>query len=172
MRQCQMRFAGYTWRHNPYKLSFHSEKNIIELLPPFSSSDIRTFSQKPCVIKGEGELFGEDCIEQYIRLKTLFSQQEEGVLSIEGAGSFYVAFVSLSMLSEPKDNLLSYSFAFRQKRFEKTEITEEEYVTANADETLWDIAFHRNMTVEELIGLNPQIRFFDELREGERVRVC
>lgn len=172
MRQCQMRYAGFVWRHNPYSLMFQSEKNTVELLPPYFASDVRAFSEKPCLIKGEGELFGEDCIEQYIRLKTLFSRRQEGVLSIEGLGSFYVAFISLSMLSQPKDNILSYAFSFRQKRYQTTDVTEEEYVIASADETLWDIAFQRHMAVEELIRLNPQIRFLDELTQGERVRIC
>lgn len=172
MRQCQMRYAGYIWRHNPRTLSFQDEKNTVELLPPFAAADIRVFSEKPCVIKGEGELVGEDCVEQYIRLKTHFSQHEEGLLSIEGAGSFYTAFVSLSMLAQPKDNILSYSFVFRQKRFEKTRVTEDEYVSVGAADTLWDVAFRCHKTVEEIIALNPQIRFFDELEEGEKVRIC
>ena len=172
MRQCQMRYAGYTWRHNPHTLSFEDEKNTVELLPPFSASDVRVFSDKPCVIKGEGELFGEDCIEQYICLKSLFSQHPEGLLSIEGLGGFYVAFVSLNLSAQPKDDVLSYSFVFRQKRFEKTPVTEEEYTAAQEDDTLWDIAYRFHKTVEEMIALNPGIRFLDELEEGEKVRVC
>lgn len=172
MRPCRMRYRGYVWRHNPYKLSFFDEKSTAEILPPFSSSDIRVFSEKPCVIKGEGELFGEDCVEQYNRLKALFYEHDEGILSIEDAGSFYVAFVDLSMLSEPKDNILSYAFTFRQKKCDRIPVSEERYDIAGEDETLWDIAFRCHKTVEEIIALNPQIRFFDELSEGEKVRVC
>lgn len=172
MRQCQMRYAGFVWRHNPYSLSFQNEKNTVLLTPPFFSSDVRIFSDKPCVIKGEGELCGEDCIEQYNRLNALFSQRGEGLLSIEGVGSFYVAFVGLSMLAQPGDNILSYSFEFRRKRYDRIPVTEEAYTQAKADETLWDIAFRCNKEVEQIIALNPQIRFFDELDEGEKVRVC
>ena len=172
MRQCRMRFNGYGWQHNPRSLKFLSEKNKTELLPPFCTSDVRTFGEKPYRIEGEGELFGEDCIEQYIRLKMMFSQAGEGLLSIEGLGSFYVTFVSLEMLAQPKDNLLSYSFAFLEKNREKNEITESIYYTANGEETLWDIAYRYSRPIEELVRLNPGLRYPDELIQGERVRVC
>lgn len=172
MKQCAMRYEGHTWRHNPKLLRFESQKNTVELLPPFSSCDLRVLSEKPFSIYGEGELIGKDCVEQYVSLRALFSQHSEGVLNIEGIGPFYVSFVSLKMTAQPTDDTLEYSFVFKEKKKEKTDVTENRFVTVSQGETLWDIAFKYGKTIESIIGLNPQIRFFDELQEGEKVRVC
>ncbi len=173
MRQCKMRYDGYTWKHNPKLLRFKSSQNAVTVLPPFSKSDVRILSEEPYTIEGQGELIGSDCIEQYQRLKALFSERSSGLLTIEGLPSFYVRFLSLDMTAEPVDHVLSYSFSFKEAKVQRTDVSEEEFCVVSSDgTTLWDIAYQYGKTIEELIRLNPDIRFIDELYEGEKVRIC
>ena len=71
MNLVPMRFKGVEWHHNPREISFSCEQNVSELLSPFGISYIQNTGRKSTVIRGEGELYGEDCAEQFSRLLSL-----------------------------------------------------------------------------------------------------
>lgn len=172
MKLQPMRFDGYTWHHNPKNLSITSKKHIVTLHPPFSEPDAKEFGDGLKIISGEGELFGEDCLLQFGELKTLFEKGGRGVLSIPKTLTVYAYFEKLEFIGEPRENVLSYAFSFKEARNESLSGEDRMYHQAEEGETLWDIAYRFDEPIETLVTLNPQIRLLDELEKGETVRIC
>lgn len=172
MKLCAMRFCGHTWHHNPKSLEISSGKKVVELQLPFADDVITNFGEKPVVIKGVAELYGEDCLFQYEQLKRIYEKGECSVLCLPKLPPFYACFESLTLLATSKKDVLTYSFKFRQVHTQKSRGDEHEFVTVQNGETLFHISNEYDVKVEKLAELNPQIMFVNELKAGERVRVC
>ena len=123
------------------------------------------------VIKGTGELYGEDCMEQFERLFELFRRGGAGVLAIENTEPVFAVFESVKILGAPKENVLTYGFVFREVMEEK-ESGKNTFHTARGGENLWDISYKYNIVIDELVRLNPQIKRPDIVDEGEVIRLC
>ncbi len=166
-----MRFAGHNFRHNPVEIKIENKKLRKSSLVPFRGEVSAEGLRKCTVISGKGEFVGEDCIEQYKKLHSLYEKGERGVLSIPGLMPFYAYISGLTALGETTPDLISYSFEF-------TEITgireqrKREYHTVSEGETLYDIACVEGVSLESLATLNPHLRRPDDLCVGEKVRLC
>ena len=114
MKLANMRFKGVSWHHNPRELSFTCDKYISEKGSPGGGSYIQSTGRKNLRIKGKGELFGEDCLEQFQRLFELFREGGSGILSIAKLSPVYAVFESLKITAAPKPDLLEYEFVFRE----------------------------------------------------------
>lgn len=171
MKLIPMRFAGYEWRHNPREIKFECEKKINELLAPNQGAEIQDAGRKNMVVKGEGELYGNDCLEQFNALLALFKKDGKGVLAIERITPFFAVFESVKLIGAPRENVLSYSFVFREVMGEKQSDPPAQY-TAAQGEDLWDISYKFGIVIDELVRLNPQVRRPDMLTEGEVIRLC
>ena len=112
MKLIPMRFKGVTWRHNPRELTFESEKQINELHAPYAGCTVQDTGRRGMCVKGEGELFGADCLEQFRALLALFREGGSGVLSIENVKPFHAVFESLTLIGKPKPDVLTYRFLF------------------------------------------------------------
>ena len=77
-----MRFKNYEWRYNPEEISFECEKNIQELNSPKNTAYIQSLGRKNRLIKGKGQLCGEDCHEQFANLWEVFEEGGVGVLAL------------------------------------------------------------------------------------------
>lgn len=172
MISTNMRYKGFEWSHNPKKLRIRNGKKTVDIIYPFSYVNAREAFRQGCVISGEGELYGEDCIKQFNRLNRLFAQRGEGVLCVSGMPSVKAYFTRLELLCEPAENVISYAFEFEESSTEEKKNTGVSYHIVKDGETLWDIAYLYGVTVEELLLLNLQIRRPDSIREGERISIC
>ena len=150
MKLIPMRFKGVTWRHNPRELTFESEKQINELHAPYAGCTVQDTGRRGMCVKGEGELFGADCLEQFRALLALFREGGSGVLSIENVKPFHAVFESLTLIGKPKPDVLTYRFLFN----------------------LWDVSYRFGIGIDALMALNPQVKRPDILTEGEVVRLC
>lgn len=72
MRPVPMRFMGYTWHHNPKELSVICDKTVVKFGVPYFKEMVQSFQSKLCTIKGVGELYGDDCLEQYKKLNEIY----------------------------------------------------------------------------------------------------
>lgn len=171
MKLIPMRFMGYEWRHNPREISFECGKTVAERLVPGGVSQIQQTGRKNMVIKGTGELYGEDCIEQFEGLLELFKRGGEGVLAIENFEPLYAVFESVKILGTPRENVLTYGFVFREVMEEK-ESSKKTVHTARNGENLWDISYKYGIVIDELVRLNPQIKRPDVVPGGEVIRLC
>ncbi len=172
MISASMRYKNFTWHHNPKKLKIKNSKRTISIDYPYSYTEIEEMFNENAVIEGEGELFGEDCIHQFNNLCRLFSSKNKGILSIGGIPSFEAYFTKLELLCEPKNNILAYSFQFSECSSKEKRDTGIKYYIAKSEETLWDISYKYNISVETLARLNTQYKRPDSVQEGDRVVLC
>lgn len=166
-----MRFAGYSWKHNPVELKIENKKIKDSSVFPYFGEVNREGLKACSVISGKGELLGEDCIEQYKKLLGLYDKGTQGVLSIPGIMPFYAVFSGVSAVGETTPDLISYTFEFTEVSAERKP-RKKEYHTVSAGETLYDIAYAEGVSLEALIALNVQLVRPDTLHEGEKVRLC
>ena len=173
MRNVAMRFCGFTFHHNPATLKIESAGNIRELESPCCEPHSEHLGNRLRRISGEGELYGADCIAQFRQLQRLFEKGTAGLLSLPHMPAMSAYLRELQMTAQPKENVLGYRFVFieAQPRDNGGNLPEY-YETIVPDESLWDISYRYQVPIEELVRLNPQIRYIDDLDAGERVRLC
>lgn len=171
MNLVPMRFKGVSWRHNPSEISFECDKTVTELKPPHQSYVVQNMGRKNMIIKGKGELFGEDCIEQFEELFSLFRQGGEGVLALAKMTPIFAVFESLKIVGTPRPDSLTYSFVFREVMHKKQR---DELYGCNAieGECLWDISYRTKTSIDLLLRLNPHIKRPDDNLCGGYVRLC
>ena len=173
MRNVPMRFCGYTLHHNPAKLKIESSGNIRELASPCCEPQSEHLGSRLRRVSGEGELYGTDCIAQFKRLQGLFESEQPGLLSLPHLPAMTAYLKELSLLAEPKENVLGYRFVFIEAHPPAHEDSAAEVYEALVDgETLWDVSWRYHIPIETLVRLNPQIPHIDDLTQGERVRLC
>ena len=78
---------------------------------------------------------------------------------------------AFKMISQPSASVLTYSFSFVQIRKRQTLKHFEKSVEVKENETLWDIAYESDMDIEELVLLNPDIMFINDLKSVEEVHL-
>lgn len=171
MKLVPMRFKGVEWHHNPAEISFECDKQVNELKSPNGKSYIQNMERKNMVVNGKGQLFGEDCLEQFDRLFRLFRQGGAGVLVIDRIEPIFAVFESLKILGNPKPDVLEYEFLFREIMEKKQENKQSVYVIKEG-ENLWDVAYITGIKIDTLVTLNPEIKRPDEVCEGFEVKLC
>lgn len=168
MKLVPMRFKGVGWRHNPREVVFEDKQRLAELTAPYDGSVVQNLGRRSMQVKGEGELFGADCLQQFDRLLALFRSGGSGVLTIAGFKPFYAVFESLEMVGKPRSDVLTYRFVFRETPRRDSETIH----TADEGETLWDISYRFGVEIDTLVALNPQVKRPDLPLTGEEVRLC
>lgn len=171
MKLVPMRFKGFEWHHNPAEISFECGKQVNELKSPNGGAYIQNMERKNMVIKGKGQLFGEDCLEQFDKLFRLFRQGGAGVLAIDKIEPVFAIFERLKILGKPKPDILDYEFVFREVMEKKQESKPSVYVVGE-NESLWDVAYITGTEIDSLVSLNPEIKRPDEVEMGFEVRLC
>ena len=171
MKLVPMRFKGFEWRHNPQEITFSCEKDVRELISPYKKAYIQNTGRKNMVIRGEGELYGGDCTEQFNQLFELFKSGGSGVLAIPKLCTVHAVFESLKIKGYPKPDVLRYSFVFREV-MEKTDDKTSEAYTASSGETLWDVSYLFGISIDRLVKCNPDVRRPDDDLGGREVALC
>ena len=167
-----MRFKNYEWRYNPEEISFECEKNIQELNSPKNTAYIQNLGRKNRLIKGKGQLCGEDCHEQFANLWKVFEEGGVGVLALPFIKPVYAVFEKLTVIGEPVPDMLTYSFVFREVLEKEKKTAVNTYIT-KAGDCLWDISYAFNVRIETLLKLNPWVKRADELmQKGKVIKLC
>lgn len=167
-----MRFKGYTWHHNPKYLEINDEKTTNEMKIPYSAAVLQSLGRKSRTVKGVAELYGSDCLKQYDELYKIYLMGGGGMLSLPELSPFYAELVSLKMKAQTTPDVIEYSFVFKERMQDGIKQTKEMFYTVKENgENLWDIAYDFDTTVDELVRLNTQLKYPDELKKGERIRL-
>jgi len=172
MKLVPMRFMGYTWHHNPKKLTIKSNKKVIELKLPYHDDVLQNFGESQLRINGSGELYGEDCMEQYERLFKLYRSGKEGILCLPRLSPLYACFESLEIVADDTPDVLTYSFSFISTKPLLTNCRINKEADVAQGDTLWDISYRYGVPMDILCVLNPQIMFVNDLCGIEKVRLC
>lgn len=170
MKLVPMRFKGFSWHHNPREITFECGRKVNEHKSPFGKAYIQDTGRNNMIVKGVGELYGTDCMEQFNSLLQLFKSGGQGVLAIPKLTPIYAIFESIKILGEPKPDVLTYSFVFREVMERKTDAKPLSYVAEN--ETLWDISRRFNISIDELVALNIHIKRPDIVLDGSVIKLC
>lgn len=172
MKLCPMRFDSYTWHHNPKTLTISAGKKIVTLGVAYGSDVLQNFGEKLITISGTGELYGEDCLRQYEKLKEVYQRGSIAVLCLPKLKPMYAYFDSLKVVAQNVKDVLTYSFSFTQVNREKAQVPSAQYIRAKGSTTLWDISHKYSVDMQTLIELNNNIMFINDIEAGEMVRVC
>lgn len=170
MKLVPMRFKGFSWHHNPREITFECGRKVNEHKSPFGKAYIQDTGRNNMIVKGVGELYGTDCMEQFNSLLQLFKSGGQGVLAIPKLTPIYAIFESIKILGEPKPDVLTYSFVFREVMERKTDVKPLSYVAEN--ETLWDISHKFDISIDELVALNIHIKRPDIVLDGSVIKLC
>lgn len=172
MKLCAMRYGGYTWHHNPKKLEISSGKKVVELRIPYSEDVVRNFGEKPLTVSGVGELYGEDCLLQYEKLRKIYEKGGCAVLCLPELSPIYACFKSLTLVATTRKDVLTYSFVFTQANIKESESFKKREVAVQKGQTLWDISAQTGVDMNTLLELNREIMFTNELSEGMVIKLC
>ncbi len=172
MKLSAMRFNGYTWHHNPKTLEIASEKKVVKIQLPYADDAFINFGEKPIRISGVGELYGDDCIEQYKKLKSVYKRGEGAILCLPKFPAFYACFDKLSLTAKPSASVLEYGFSFSiLKERPECDVKIKE-VVCEENTSLWDISYTYGVDIETLVKLNGHIMFINDLKKGVCVKLC
>lgn len=167
-----MRFRNFSWKFNPHSIKISSKKDIAEEHMPYGDNILQSIGRNCAVITGEGSFFGKDCFEQYRKLWSLYRENKDGILSIPEFMVMKAHFSSLTIIGDPTDNLISYKFTFIEVMNSEREHLVFSIYQAKENESLWDVSYKFNISVEELLRLNPKIRHPFDVTTGDEVRLC
>lgn len=172
MKLSPMRFNGFSWHHNPKSLEIHSEKKVQRIELPYSADVLINFGEKPIRISGVGELYGDDCIQQYQKLKSLYEQGENAILCLPKLSPFYACFDKLSIIAKPSSSVLTYSFSFSILKDRPQCFVFTKEIICDLDTTLWDISYKYGVGIKKLVELNKHIMFINDIKKGECIKLC
>lgn len=114
MTKEKLRFKGFSFDYNPNTITVKHERAVAVHCSPLCTSVVQDLGQKPIVVTGEGELFGEDVISQFERLSNSFRSLGEGILCVPDMLPIKACFCELTIIRKPTANLLHYRFKFME----------------------------------------------------------
>ena len=172
MRLEGMEYGSYKWKFNPKKIEVTQERNIKEQIIPFFGNVFQDYGRKKKIVKGYGEFFGDDAIEQYNELYKVFELGSVEYLKVPKLTPFLAAFVSLSLVGESTPGFVKYEFEFWENVAEQNNnnlLVSVNYHIIKQGDTLWSIANLYSVSVNKLLNKNPQIKRPEELKVGQKV---
>lgn len=192
MKLSNMRYKSFVWPHNPRVYSIEFRRSVAVSKIPFGRYALQNLGLTGRVMRGEGEFVGADAYATFKKLAGLFYEESPGTLVHPLWDASRAWFVDLRLEQEPRADYVRYSFEFWEdqpgmetglKESRETETagaasddtgTEQEdavWHTVVKGESLWTVAKHYGVTVEELAERNPQIRNPNLIFVGQKVRV-
>lgn len=184
-----MRFKHYVWPYNPGACELEYRRVVRSHKVPFGSCALQNMGRTNRVLRGQGEFAGAGAYGEFKKLAAIFYENTPGVLvhPVWQMASAY--FVALSLEQEPAENYVRYSFEFWEcsdhysMALTKTASSaggtatvsampsETEWYTVVSGDCFWNIAAANNITLDELIALNPQIKNPNLIYAGDRIRL-
>ncbi len=166
-----MRFSDLEWKYNPLTLKITHELSHSKRFLPDLTEVVEDPRVRVNVITGKGELFGEDCLEQYKEIERVFRSGKKGVLTLPNRAPVYAFFTKLYAEATDAPDLVVYGFEFVEA-YTQDRADDLEYHIGNGWDSLYSIAYEYNVAVEKLVELNPWIKRPDEQLAGKKVRLC
>lgn len=108
----QFWFKGYQFQYLPQRFSMEQQRNLRIFEQPFISAAIQDMGFSPLILEGEGVLPGENCMEEWEKLKQLQQQNGSGLLCLANSEPIYCYFEQLSAVGQAGPKLLTYHFRF------------------------------------------------------------
>ncbi len=166
-----MKYKNYVWPNNPSTIDISVKRDLKDIEMPFNLGVIQDFGRQKRIVSGQGKFFGENCLEQFESLFTVLKQGGTGYLCLPGMTPFLAIFSELQLIGEAMPNVISYKFEFWEDLSSSfvSDNLDQTYHTVLDGDTLWSIAAKYNVSIEDLISLNCNIKNPNQLTVGERV---
>ena len=186
-----MRYGSYVWPHNPRVYEIEYNRRIVCHKVPFGLYVLSDLGRDQRILRGEGEFVGEGAYDEFKKLACMFYLDSPQVLVHPVWQSAKAWFVGLKLKQEPRRDYVSYEFEFwecfegYETQLKKISVqnTDDESsgesasgqqsaeYTVRSGDTLWAIAARSNLTLSQLIALNPQIKNPNLIYAGDVVRL-
>ncbi len=190
MNLSPMRYKDYTWPHNPTVYEIHYEHSVKSHKLPLGSYALQSMGLKNRVLSGTGEFSGKGAYDEFRKLASVFYDETPGTLVHPVWQTARAYFVALSLLQEPCEDYVRYSFEFwecaddeyealiRQQSSQsdtprpQVNISAQELsYTVRSGDTLWRIANNYGLSTAELLVLNPQIKNPNLIHAGDIIKL-
>lgn len=171
MNLTPMRFKDYVWPHNPRIYEIKYKRDIVCHRVPFGLYTLQNTGRQMRIMRGEGEFAGDGAYSQFKKLASVFYSSTPGTLVHPLWDTTTAYFASLELLQEPTEDYVKYGFEFWEccdvyreglQRAEDLpqpqQPEEEDYYVVQPGDSIWSIAAGLGMDVEELMGLNEDIK--------------
>jgi FOG: LysM repeat len=187
MKLSPMKYKNYTWPYNPRSYEITYERNLASHKVPFGTYILQNTGRSNRVMRGAGEFAGAGAYEEFKKLATVFYDDNPGPLIHPVWQASNVYFSKLGLGMEPREDYVSYYFEFwecfdgyeagmlafvaKDERESAPDESKELWYTAVYGDTMWGIANRNAMTLDALMGLNPQVKNPNILYVGDILRV-
>ena len=195
MELTPMQYKTYVWPHNPRTYTIRYTRQMAVHKVPFGRYAMQDLGLTKRIMEGEGEFYGPDAYEEFKKLASVFYQNGPGRLVHPVWQSSSVYFVHLALMQEPQKDYVRYTFTFWEnedryrpgltagRTWSRASVSagisparmqaesSAQYYTVQPGETLWSVAQHWDLTGEELLSYNPQIKNPNQNAVGQRLRV-
>lgn len=188
MTLAPMRFKTFVWPHNPRIYEIEFNRSVCAHKVPFGRHILQNLGMEMRILKGEGAFAGKGAYDKFRELGSLFYDETPGVLIHPVWQSNNVYFISLALKQEPREDFVSYAFEFwecfdgyesgaalltpEEAVSTASGVSNETWYTVVYGDCLWNIAVRNNMTLSQLLELNPQIKNPNILYPGDLVRIA
>ncbi len=168
----KMSFGAFVFPVNPYLIRISHSRTVVEQKSPYRENLTDDLGVNGRTISGEGEFYGENCMETFDSLRRVFEQGGSDILYVPSQMPVVAMFVSLELTGRDISGVLGYRFTFAEAagRLPDRILTRK---TADGKHCLWDYAYESGLPVETLIALNPDISRPDKpVPAGRSVNFC
>lgn len=111
-----LKFGDYTFRNNPRKLFMSYTQNTSTVSCLGFGSAIQNVGSALAVVDVEGELFGQDALQQFESLRQIFAMGKSAVLAGAGIEPIMAILSTLTLLGQGGSDVISFSARFIQER--------------------------------------------------------
>lgn len=184
-----MKYRDFVWPNNPRVYEVEYRRTLHSYKLPFSGYVVQDLGLQNKIIRGEGEFTGPEAYETFRKLAALFEENKGGKLVHPVWPTIRAYFAKLNLREEPRENYVHYSFEFWEyigSKFEDLSNAMDDvdydnplaslpglkrYTTASSGDTLRSLATKFNVSVEQMLSMNPNVTDPDEaLSKGQLIR--
>ncbi len=168
----KMSYKGFVFPLNPSVISIRHNRKTAASRIPYGNDFVEDIGSSGRVITGKGEFVGENCIRDFMKLKTVMDQGGGGILYIPSQKPVYAVLESLELSASDTQGAIGYSFRFIES-FDTIQSNKKTFCYGNGSNCLWDISYKYAISINLLMQLNPWIKRPDiPIYAWEKVALC
>lgn len=149
-----MKFRNFEFPVDPEILTVSTGNRISANYGAYGQTIINDCGYKTTVINGEGEFFGENCLESFENLSAEMS--EGGILHLPDDNAVFAYPEKLEKVFSDTENVIRYRFRFIINAGEKISPAPK-IIYSKGTNCLWDISNNYGINIDILVQLNPHI---------------
>ena len=176
-----MQYKSFVWPNNPKTYTLSCERRTVVQKIPMGGFEVQDLGATCMVLRGEGEFFGPDAMRNFSLLVQTFRQDGAGTLLHPAWQGTQACFTQLQLTQEPREDYVAYRFEFcesaPQQELKTAYVTRRRgrggkiYYTVRSGETLWHVCSKYELSMAELLEMNPGLSSPTRLTLGQKVRV-